>query len=180
MAPQGSISQREGELAQSGRAGVLYASGRRFRPCIPYHTDGGSISQSTPSSIGQSSGLLIRRLLVRIQRGVPSRYPNLRYLTMPKGSISQRASGVIGYSTGKTLKESLLGRGFDSRHLHHTKVVLVKDILDNTMRPPSKWELRRQKQKELRNALLLAPLILLATFCFMLGYLKLLQASGLL
>ena len=54
MTPKGSISQRVRELAQLVRAGVLYASGHRFNPCIPYHRHEGSISQRGLGVVAQS------------------------------------------------------------------------------------------------------------------------------
>ena len=101
-----------GELAQSVRAGVLYASGHRFNPCIPYHTQRGSISQSTPSSIGQSNGLLIRRLQVQLLRGVP--------LPTYGGSISQRGLGVVAQSVEASDLKSVQS-GFESQLPYHSQ-----------------------------------------------------------
>ena len=42
------------------------------------------------------------------------------------------------------------------------------------------YEERNRKQKELRNALIAAPLILAATFGFVYGYIRLLEYCGLL
>jgi hypothetical protein len=42
------------------------------------------------------------------------------------------------------------------------------------------WERRRRKRKEFARALLWAPIILLATFGFVYGYLELLSYCGLL
>ena len=120
-----------GELAQSVRAGVLYASGHRFNPCIPYHTHRGSISQSTPSSIGQSNGLLIRRLQVQLLRGVP--------LPTHKGSISQRVFGVVAQSVEASDLKSVQS-GFESQlPYHHRGWYKSKDMVEvGGIEPPSK------------------------------------------
>ena len=108
-------------------------------------------------------------------QGVKSRIPYHAH----KGSISQRVLGVIGVSTGRTLIESLLGRGFDSLHLHPPGKHKSK-VLDNNMRSISEWEKRNRKRKELRNALLLAPFILILTAVGVISFIKLLQHCGIL
>ena len=85
MAPKGSISQRVRELAQLVRAGVLYASGHRFNPCIPYHRQGGSISQRGLGVVAQS---VEASDLKSVQSGFESQLPYHH-----RGGISQRYGG---------------------------------------------------------------------------------------
>ena len=71
---------------------------------------GGAISQSTPSSTGQSNGLLIRRLQVQLLRGAP--FP------AHGGGISQRNKGVVAQSAEASDLKSVQS-GFESQLPYH-------------------------------------------------------------
>ena len=52
--------------------------------------------------------------------------------------------------------------------------------LDNSMDSLNTWNKKNQKRKELRNALILAPLILIVTGFAVVGFLRLLEACNIL